>query len=328
MYNKIYTPEDWGRVNQENKDIMYDFLEEYRQQKKKPSTLKQYENDIRIIMTLIYKICGNKSILALNKKDFRKISLHLSEDLKMSNARVNRIMSCCRSMLTYCEDDDDYKYDVNAAKKVKGLPKERVRTNEDDFFLSFDQIIRLRDELIKRGDLQRAVLLMLSFDSGARRNEIAQVLKHGLADGNKTNVVVGKRGKSFPLVYLDDTRELIKQYLEQRGEDDIDSLWVVGSGESKRQASYELLYSWVVDMSGVLSEIEGKKYNIFPHAFRHSRAECLVRGGDTRILDENGEPKKFSLDQVQKLLHHSDVNTTQGYIKDDSENEIDEMFGF
>lgn len=47
-----------------------------------------------------------------------------------------------------------------------------------------------------------------------------------------------------------------------------------------------------------------------------------------RLLDENGNPKKFPLEQVQVFAHHSDPSTTQGYLKDHSEDTINSMFGF
>jgi integrase/recombinase XerD len=328
VYNRIYDEQEWKEVNQENKNIMEDFLEEYTQRKIKPSTISQYRNDLRIVLLYIKRKLNNKCIFELGKKDFRRFSIWLSEELKVSNARSNRLMSAVRSLLTYCEDDDEYDYDNNVAKKVKGLPKEPVRTNEDDFFLTFEQVMKLREELIKRNKLQHAVLLMMMFDSGGRRNEVAQITKHNLLNGNKTNIVVGKRGKSFPLVYLNDTRELIAEYLKQRGEDDIDSLWIIGSGENKKPATYEALYERVVYMSRVLSEIEGKEIQFFPHSLRHSRAECLLQGEDTRILDETGKPKKFKLEEVQLFLHHSDPKTTQGYAKDHSEEMINNMFNF
>lgn len=327
-YNRIFSEEDWSLVLKENKNIMTDFLDEYRQQKKKKSTIDQYSNDIRILMIYVLKHCENRCVFELNKKDFRRLSLWLSDDLKLSNARVNRLMSACRSLLTFCENDDDYDYEINAAKKVKGLPKEAVRTNEDDFFMSYSLVMKLREELIRRGELQLAVLHMLLFDSAGRRNEAAQVKKYGLLDGNKTNQVIGKRGKVFPLAYLNDTKELIGQYLEQRGEDSIDSLWVIGSGEYKREASYENLYDWVMRIRRILCEMEGKELNIFPHSYRHSRTECLLQGEDERIIDPStGLPRKFTLEQVQKLLHHSDPKTTQSYSKDHSEEEIDAMLG-
>ena len=42
VYNKVYTPEKWELVNEENKNIIEDFLTEYKQQKKSDNTIKQY----------------------------------------------------------------------------------------------------------------------------------------------------------------------------------------------------------------------------------------------------------------------------------------------
>ena len=327
VYNRIYTDEEYSHINIENKDIVQDFLEEYQQRKMKASTIKQYENDLRIINIFVKRFCGNRNLLELGKRDFRKLSIWLSDDLKMSNARVNRVMSCCRSMLSYIEDSDEYEYDINQAQKIKGLPKEPVRTDEDSFFMTFDQIIRVKEKLLEMGEIQLALLHMIMFDSGARRNEIAQIKKHNLLNSNKTNAVIGKRGKIFPLIYLDDTKELIRLWLDKRGEDNVESLWIVGSGDKKREASYEMIYDWVLKIREILSEIEGKQMNIFPHSYRHSRCECLLQGEDKRILDKDGIPKKFSLEQVQVYLHHSDPKTTLDYSKDHTDEIIDKMFG-
>ena len=328
VYNKVFNKDEWELVNPDNKIMMEDFLEEYRQRKIKESTLKQYNNDLRIVMIYILRKLGNMSIIELTKKDFRRFSLYMSGEMGLSNARANRLMSAVRSLLTYIEDDDDYEYENNVAKKVKGLPKEAVRVNEDDFFLSFEQVMKLREALIERGELQDAVLLMISFDSGARRNEVYQVQKHGLLDGNKTNEVVGKRGKRFRLTYMNDTRELISRYLDERGEDEIDSLWISGKGDKKKPVNSDALYNRIVSMSQLLSQLEGQEINFFPHSLRHSRIECMLQGHDTRILDENGKPKKFTLEQVQVFVNHSDPKTTQSYAKDHSDEMIDEMFGF
>ena len=37
----------------------------------------------------------------------------------MSPARTNRLKSAVNSMLTFCEEDDDYDYEINYAKKSK-----------------------------------------------------------------------------------------------------------------------------------------------------------------------------------------------------------------
>lgn len=328
VYNRTYTPELWEKVNPENKAILNDFLSEYRQRKKSKGTIDGYFQDLRIILIHILKKYNNKSILEMNKKDFRNVSIWLSEDSDLSSNRVNRMKSAINSMLTFCEDDDDYEYEVNYAKKVAGLPKERVKTNDDDFFITFDEFIKVRNKLVEQNDLQTAVMFSLFFDSGGRRNEIYQIEKHGLLDGNKTNIVRGKRGKMFPLVYLDDTKELIRQYLEQRGNDNIDSLWINKIGDTKESIKKEALYTRMLKCSKILSEIRGEECNIFPHSMRHSRAECLLNGEDDRLKNADGTNRKYSLEDVQKVLHHSDSTTTQGYLKNHDEDCIDDMFGF
>lgn len=328
IYNNFYTPELWEQVNKENKRVIDDFLAEYKQRQKSKGTISGYYNDLRIVMIYILKELGNRSILELKKKDFRGLSLYFSEECKMSAARVNRLKSACNSLLTFCEEDDDYDYEVNYSKKVAGLPKKPVKDDEDNFFFTFDEFMKVRDILVERGRLQDAVLWSIGFDSAGRRNELFQIEKHGLLDGNKTNIVIGKRGKKFCLVYLDDTKELIRQYLEERGEDNIDSLWIKGSGDDKKPITGDALYDRVCSISKILSEVRGEECNIFPHTMRHSRLECLAQGTDTRLIDENGNIKKYPLEQVQVFAHHSDVSTTQSYLKDHSDDTINEMFGF
>jgi integrase len=328
VYNRVYTPELWEQVNPENKAILEDFLAEYRQQKKANSTIEAYFQDGRFILIYVLLHHKNKSILEMSKKDFRNMSIWLSEDCNMSANRVNRLKATVNSMLTYCEEDDEYNYDVNYAKKVKGLPRERVKTNDNDFFFTFKEFIAVRDKLVEMGDLQTAVLWSLSYDSAGRRNEIYQVKKTGLLDGNKTNIVKGKRGKTFPLVYLNDTKELIRQYLEERGDDDIESLWINGHGKNKVEVTKDALYNRILKCSKILSEIRGEEVNIFPHSIRHSRLECLSTGQDERLKNPDGTNKVFDLDHVRVVAHHTDVGTTQGYLKNKDEDVINDMFGF
>lgn len=328
VYNRVYTPELWEQVNPENKAILEDFLAEYRQQKKANSTIEAYFQDGRFILIYVLLHHKNKSILEMSKKDFRNMSIWLSEDCNMSANRVNRLKATVNSMLTYCEEDDEYNYDVNYAKKVKGLPRERVKTNDDDFFFTFKEFIAVRDKLVEMGDLQTAVLWSLSYDSAGRRNEIYQVKKTGLLDGNKTNIVKGKRGKTFPLVYLNDTKELIRQYLEERGDDNIESLWINGHDKNKVEVTKDALYNRILKCSKILSEIRGEEVNIFPHSIRHSRLECLSTGQDERLKNPDGTNKVFDLDHVRVVAHHTDVGTTQGYLKNKDEDVINDMFGF
>jgi len=328
VYNHTYTPELWERVCSENKNILDDLIMEYKQRKKAKGTIDGYYQDLSIILIHILQKYDNRSILELNKKDFRNISIWLSDESDLSSSRVNRMKSAMNSMLTFCEDDDGYDYEINYAKKVAGLPKERVKTNDDDFFITYEEIMQVRDKLIKMGDLQTAVMWMIGFDSAGRRNEVFQIVKQGLMDGNKTNIVRGKRGKMFPLVYMNDTKELIGKYLEERAEDNIDSLWISKIGETKKEVEKEALYSRIIKCANILGKIRGEECDIFFHSLRHSRIECLLQGQDPRLKNADGTNRKYTLEEVQIFAHHSDPATTQGYAKDHTDEQIDNMFGF
>lgn len=326
VYNKVFSEEAWALVNPENIAIVNDFIAECKQRQLAESTVKQYYNDLRIVLIYISQELNNRSLLELDRRAFRGMSIHFTDTMKVSNARANRLLSAVRSMLDFVEDEDSYEYDRNLAARVKGLPKKPIRTNEDNFYLSHEQIVKLRTELIKREMLQDAVMLMVFYDSGGRRNEVAQVKKAGLGNSHRTNRVNGKGGKEFTLIYLEDTRELISEYLEQRGKDNIESLWLTEKGDAP--LSYEAIYGRITRMSRILSEIEGEMIEFFPHSLRHSRAEALKKGEDHRILDEDGKPKKFELTQISKLLNHESSAITEHYVKDNTEEEVDGMFGF
>ena len=326
VYNKIYTPELWEQVNPINKEIREDFTMELRATKHKEGTIKQYRNDLRIIAIYVLQELGNKSFLELNKKQFRNIMLWMMEK-GMSNARCNGVMSAIRSMLDYCENEDDYEYEINFAKKVKGLQKESVR---ESIFLSDEQIFRLRNKLKEMGKYKYMLLVDLSYDSAGRRNEVAQVMKDNLLNKNYTNVVVGKRGKKFPLLYFDRTKESLELYLQQRGEDDIPDLWIIGEENTdktnRRPASYENLYDWMMYIADVLSELEGNVINLTNHSFRHCAVENL-KTGNSYICELVGKPDGFSLDEIAVFCHHTSVEVTKGYAKNDDNNVLENMFG-
>ena len=323
IYNNFYNAEEYKNVNPENISLMDDFLLELRQNKKSLGTIAQYKNDIRICQIFILRQLNNRSILELTKRDFRKFSLYLTDECGVSSARHNRLMSALRSFLTYCETDDDINYDNNAARKVRGLPKEAVR---EIFFLTDEQVLKLRDELIKRTEYQKATLLMLAYDSAGRKAELAQVKKQSfLENKNNTNKVIGKRKKVFSLVYFSGTKDCAKLWLEQRGEDNLESLWVHNYGGTLHEANSEDIYSWFMDMRELLAKLEGEEMDFNVHSMRHSSLENYSKGTHY-VCRELGMTKGFPIEKLKLVANHENIDTTQHYLKDNTEDELAEMF--
>lgn len=319
IYNKFYTPEKWDKVNKYNKRLMDDFLLELKSNGKKESTLKQYKNDIRIVCVYILEELDNKSFCNLRKKDFRNLVLFF-KDKDMSNARVNRLMSAVRSMLTFAEDDDDYEeIEINQCSKVKGLQKEEVR---EIIFLTNEEIMHIYNSLIQEEKYQQALLCAIMYESLGRRNEIAQLKYNDISDDRVVcnTTVIAKRGKKYRPIYSDLSKKAYNLYKEQRGEDDVESMWILSNGQP---ADSSTLYRWVVSWRPLVEEFSGEFKPHNAHSWRHSGA-TNYEDGTHEFCKKIG--RALSLTEVQKLMNHSDISTTQSYLKCRDEEVLVDLF--
>ena len=142
-YNKLFKPETWNEVNQENKDLLEDYILELKSNGKSEKTIYQYVADIKGFYSWIYDNAGNKSVLELKKRVFRNFFLYMTDN-GASSARVNRLQSSVRNLLEFASNDEDgeYEYDVNAMRSIKGMQGEKVR---DIVFLTDEQVTAIID---------------------------------------------------------------------------------------------------------------------------------------------------------------------------------------
>jgi site-specific recombinase XerD len=320
--NYIYTNELYEKVNSENKILLDDYILEMKSNGRSDKTIYQYTADIKMFYCWAVKGVKNKSILELKKRDFRRFFLQL-QDNGTSAARINRVQCSLRNMLEFAsQDEDEYDYPINIMKGIRGLQKEEVR---EICFLTNEQIEMILDYLISKKQYQKALYLSLSYESAGRRNEVFQVMKEGFLENNRTNEVTGKRGKKFRLLYFNRSKEIAKLYFEQRGEDDISELWIVGKGENKRTAKYETLYNWTVSFRKILEKLTGDHIEFNPHSYRHSALENYSNGTHY-VLKELGKDK-LDLKVLKVLANHNSIETTEGYLKDRDQELLNEAFG-
>lgn len=321
MAVRLFNEQDWKKLSEDNRELYDDYLLELEANGKAVKTIKQYAFDLKAFFCWLVREKNNKYILDLKRRDFRTFFLILQR-AGTSAARINRVQSSIRNLLEFACVSEDYDYEVNAMSHIKGLQKEPVRKI---VFLSDKQVNILIDELLKRKKYQKALWVSLAYDSAARRNELHQVKKEGFLENNQTNVVTGKRSKKFRLIYFNRTKILYKLWMQQREEDDLSTLWISGRGDHKKSLSYEATYSFVDEFREILLTRTGEEIPVNPHCFRHS---CLtnLENGTHHTLREIG---KDSLDirLLQTLAHHSDLSTTQSYIKDDSQEKLANALG-
>lgn len=318
---KIFNEETWKNVNKKNKDILDDYVLELRSKKKSDGTIYQYAADIKMFMCWAHDNLDNKHILDLKKRDYRRFFLFLEEK---SPARINRVQCSIRNLLEFCtQDDDEYEdYEINIMRNIKGLQKETVR---DIHFLTNEQVELILNHLLENEQYQKALYLALSYESAGRRNELHQVQKHGFLDNKYTNVVTGKRGKKFPLLYFSKSKEIAEKYFAQRGEDNLDTLWVVGTEGNRKPAAYETLYNWVMNFRDILESLTGEDIEFNPHSLRHTSLENYSNGTHY-VLQEMGKDK-LDIKVLQVLANHSDISTTESYLRNKDQEILNEAFG-
>lgn len=313
---KLYSDNSYNKVNIQNKQFLKDYELELKSLGKSEGTIKQYLFDIRAFFCYLVDYSNNEYVLDLKKRAFRNFFLTM-KDAGCSNARINRFQSSIRNLLQFAEDDED-EYDdyvVNPMRKIKGLPKEEVR---EIHFIPDDKMCILLEELRARSLDTQALWLMLSYESAGRRNEVAQVTKKSLIEGDLfTNEVVGKRAKKFKLIYFNDVRELAQDIFK----DNQEGLAFGKNVESARNR----MYYWCLCLRDIYEELFKERMDFNPHSLRHSALENYSTGEHYYLREH--KRKALSMEALQKLANHSDVSTTQSYLIDKSDEKLMEELG-
>lgn len=319
-----YNDETYDKVNQDSKILLQDYILELKAKGRAVKTIEQYEADIKSFLCYAYDNTGNKFMLDMKKRDFRNFFLKMQNDGK-SSARINRMQSSLRNILEFAVDDDDEypDYEKNQMKTIKSIEKQHVR---DIVFLTDEQVTYLIDYYLEKEEYQKALYVSLSYDSAGRRNEILQVEKFSFMDSelSETNEVVGKRSKRFTLMYFKRTYDIAQLYLKQRGDDDINSLWITEHGGIRRELSYDSMYSWVVGFRDILNEKYNEDIKLNPHSFRHTSLENYENGSHYNLGIMGIE--RLSIDDLQKLANHESVDITQKYLKDKGKENLKDIF--
>ena len=322
--NNLYSDEVYEKVNKESKELLEDYILELKAKGRSAKTIEQYAFDCRMFMCYVFDNMNNKSLLELKRRDFRNFFLFLNETGK-SSARINRIQSSIRNLLQFAEDDEDYweDYETNPMRKIKSVEKQPVK---DIVFLTDEQVTFLIDYLLEKGKTQKALYVSLSYSSAGRRNEVVQVRKDGFLENgvHKTLAVTGKRGKKFPLMYDDRTKDIAKQWLEERGEDDVDSLWISYYNGEARALTYETLYAWAVSFRSILEDRYNEDIEINPHSFRHSSLENYENGSHHALQYLNKD--KLDINTLRILANHENVDITMSYLKNKDDEILEGLF--
>ena len=232
-----------------------------------------------------------KHITKITTEDLRKYLSDYHEENNCSKSNIDNIRRILSSFFSWLEDEDYIlKSPVRRIHKIKSA--KTVKETYTDEMLEC-----MRDNC---GSLRDLAIIDMLASTGMRVGELVHLNIEDVDFENRECVVLGKGSKERPVYFDARTKIHLRNYLESRN-DDNPALFVSMLKPYNR-----------LKISGVeirLREL-GQKLDItkvHPHKFRRTFA--------TRAID-----KGMPIEQVQKLLGHSKIDTTMQYAMVDQEN--------
>lgn len=267
------------KTNIPNEEFLKMFLAAKKNEGCSERTIKYYrmtiQNLLSSIKTTVRKITTEEIREYLS--DYQKIN-------NCSNVTIDNVRRNISSFFSWLEEED---YILKSPmKRIHKIKTKTVVKNT----ISDEGIEKLRDHCRERRDL---AIIDLLYSTGIRVGELVNLNIDDIDLEGRECVVYGKGGKERRVYFDAKAKVHLKEYIENRC-DDNEALFVT------LDAPYDRL-----KISGVEIRLRnlGKQLNlekIHPHKFRRSMA--------TRAID-----KGMPIEQVQKILGHSQIDTTMQY---------------
>ena len=270
---------DLLRNKHDNLEYLNMFLDAKTVEGCSPKTIRSYD---RVIRKMFSKILLNAA--HIKTEDLRRYLSEYQDENHCSKTTVDNIRRIVSSFFTWLEDED---YILKSP--MRRIHRIRTTTRVKEIYT--DEVLEtLRDNCRSKRDL---AMIDLMISTGIRVGELVGLNRDDIDFEHRECVVFGKGEKERP-VYFDARAKLhLMDYLEDR-EDDEPALFVSQLRPHRR-----------LKISGVEMTLRRLGQNlgiakVHPHKFRRTMA--------TRAID-----KGMPIEQVQKLLGHSTIETTMEY---------------
>lgn len=310
-YIKYATSEKLEKVNEKNIRLIDKYFN-YKNMNLSESSRASYQSDFNQLLVYIMENYNNQYILDIIEDDPNEM-IDILEDflafcvtfLENKERRMQRRMASISSFFIYLrrryrdkvkENPLDY---LDRPKVGKGEKPQITQT-----FLTNDQVRKIRNKLKRINNLQLTLFFEFGLSTMARANAISNVKVEQIDfKTNRVLEVLEKEGYLVTLFPSDTCMKLIKEWLEYRKKEGIESEYLFISkyrGEWGKVAKGTLQNSWIKKIGEIINVP-----NLHCHDLRHSGSNLLHKKG-------------ASLETISKLLNHKGVQVTQDhYILDD-----------
>lgn len=263
----------------DNGDLLELFLTAKEVEGCSPKTIAYYEATLQHMESWL-----SKPIAHVSSDDLRKYLSEYELERGSSKVTIDNIRRILSSFFSWLEDEDYIvKSPVRKIKRVKAA----VKTKET---LSDEDLEALRDSCDSKRDLAMVDLLA---STGMRVGELIRLDIDDVDIQGRECVVTGKGNKQRPVYFDARTKLHLAAYLESR-KDNNPALFVSLNGRTQR-----LSVCTIEKRIKSLGE-KAQVGRVHPHKFRRTLATHAIGKG-------------MPIEQVQKLLGHSKIETTMHY---------------
>lgn len=267
------------KTNIPNEEFLKMFLAAKRIEGCSERTIKYYRMTIQNLLSVV-----KTNVRKITTEEIREYLSDYQKVNNCSNVTIDNVRRNISSFFSWLEEED---YILKSPmKRIHKIKTKTVVKNT----ISDEGIEKLRDHCRERRDL---AIIDLLYSTGIRVGELVNLNIDDVDLEGRECVVYGKGGKERRVYFDAKAKVHLKEYIENRC-DDNEALFVT------LDAPYDRL-----KISGVEIRLRnlGRQLNlekIHPHKFRRSMA--------TRAID-----KGMPIEQVQKILGHSQIDTTMQY---------------
>lgn len=272
----------------ENNRLLEAFLDGKKLDGCTEKTLTFYEEELKRIIPAI-----DKPIREIRTEDLRTY-LRKYQETGVSNVTLDNVRRILSSFFRYLHDEEYiFKNPMVRIHRIRA-PKTIKKP-----FTPYD-LERLR---LGCKNLRERALMELLLSTGMRINECRLLNKDDINFHDREVIVFGKGSKERVCFFNESTEIHLKRYLESRVDDN--PALFVSSMKNKSGGYSRLTTSTLGTMMKRLGERVGVS-NCHPHRFRRTFATHALQHG-------------MRVEQIQKLLGHCSMNTTELYISVDDD---------
>ena len=276
---KIEISEEHEQREKTNDELLALFLSSKRVEGCSTKSLRYYENTISAVLSSV-----NKPILHIVTDDLREYLTAHSQEKQLSKITIDNIRRILSSFFSWLEDEDYIiKSPVRRIRKVKSNKVIKETYTDEMLEIMRDHCRELRD----------LAMIDLLASTGMRVGEMVLLNRNDINFIERECVVFGKGSKEREVYFDARTKIHLQNYLNSR-KDDNPALFVSLAAPFNR-----------LQIGGVEMRLRklGKKLKIpkvHPHKFR-------------RTLATNAIDKGMPIEQLQRLLGHTKIDTTMEY---------------